>query len=180
MGTKRYRAHERVGFPTPSGKIEFYSEQLKDWGYDPVPVFRERRKQSHSEYPLLFTSWKRAPFRHSGGRQVPSLRSLHPEPRVILHPETPKANGIADGDEVDIETSLGRIVQKALVDNGIRPDVIGIDSAWWFPEREASRQFDWDRANVNILTEDSPPWDPEMGKPNLRGLPCRIEKAAGR
>ena len=174
-GTKLYREHERTGFPTPSKKIDLFSERLKEWGFDPVPVFREKSMQPCSQYPLLFTSWKRAAFRHSGGRQIPSLRRLNPEPLVTIHPETARTHGIVDGDAVFIETSFGRIVQKAFVDDGIRPDVVGIDFGWWFPEKKGSPQFDWDKANVNILTDDSRPWSP-MGTPNLRGLPCKIGK----
>ncbi len=37
-------------------------------------------------YPLIFTSWKSSAYRHSGGRQIDSLRTCHPEPMVYLHP----------------------------------------------------------------------------------------------
>jgi anaerobic selenocysteine-containing dehydrogenase len=176
-GTKLYREHERTGFPTPSKKIELFSERLEECGLDPVPLYRDKGARPSPQYPIHFTSWKRAAFRHSGGRQIPSLRSLNPEPLVTIHPDTARAHGIADGDGVFIVTPLGRIVQKACIDDGIRPDVVGVDFGWWFPEKKESVQFDWDKANVNILIDDDLPWS-EMGTPNVRGLPCRIEKKA--
>jgi anaerobic selenocysteine-containing dehydrogenase len=27
-----------IGFLTPSGKVELYSNQLKEWGFDPLPL----------------------------------------------------------------------------------------------------------------------------------------------
>jgi anaerobic selenocysteine-containing dehydrogenase len=40
-GSKSYRVYGDSGFPTPSGKVELYSEQLEEWGFDPLPVYRE-------------------------------------------------------------------------------------------------------------------------------------------
>ena len=40
-GKWEYRGYEKKGFNTPSGKVEIYSQQLKDWGYDPLPSYRE-------------------------------------------------------------------------------------------------------------------------------------------
>ena len=37
---KRYY-FRRVGFPTPSGKVEIASEKLRKLGYDPLPVYHE-------------------------------------------------------------------------------------------------------------------------------------------
>lgn len=36
-----YRKYEKEGFKTPSGKVELYSRQLKDLGFDPLPRYRE-------------------------------------------------------------------------------------------------------------------------------------------
>ena len=82
----RYRKYEQNGFKTPSGKVELYSSRLKKWGFDPLPIYYEPPETPHSdpqlakEYPLILTSWKLRPYRHSGGRQIGSLRNSHPEP----------------------------------------------------------------------------------------------------
>jgi anaerobic selenocysteine-containing dehydrogenase len=34
-------AYEDFIFKTPSGKIEIYSEQMKEWGEDPLPSYSE-------------------------------------------------------------------------------------------------------------------------------------------
>ena len=41
-------------FATPSGKIEFYSPQLKDAGFDPVPRYRRPAAGPPGSFRLLF------------------------------------------------------------------------------------------------------------------------------
>jgi anaerobic selenocysteine-containing dehydrogenase len=117
---------------------------------------------------------KKAPFRHSGGKQIPSLRKLHPEPIVLIHPETGKKNGITDGSWVVIEAALGRITQKATFDSAIDPGVVSADYGWWTPESSEEKLFGWQDSNVNILIDDGIAVGREMGTPRLRGVPCRI------
>jgi anaerobic selenocysteine-containing dehydrogenase len=183
QGRKGYRRHEKEGFKTPSGKVELFSDRLKKWGFDPLPTWHEPPETPLSapelakEYPLVFTSWKSGVFRHSGGRQISSLREAHPEPVVWLHPDTAGKQGIADGDRVYIETQRGRIRQKARLTKDIDPRVAGVDYAWWFPEHGPANLYGWKEANLNVLTQDGPPYGREMGTPNLRGALCRIRKA---
>jgi hypothetical protein len=56
--------------------------------------------------------------------------------------------------------------------------VVGVDYAWWFPEKGAGGMYGWAEANLNILTDDAPPWGAEMGTPNLRGILCKVYKAS--
>ncbi len=76
-----------------------------------------------------------------------------------------RRSGIAEGDAVFIESKRGRIRQKATLDTGIDPRVVSVGYGWWFPERGESQMYGWDEANLNILTDDSPPYSPEMGPP---------------
>ena len=183
-GVKQYRSHEANGFETPSGKVELYSSRLKEWGFDPLPTYYEPPETplSHpelaKEYPLILTSWKVAPFRHSGGRQITTLRGSHPEPVVIIHPQTAGKLGIREGDWAYIETKRGRMRQKAALTDNIDPRVVGVDYGWWFPEKEASSLHGWAESNINILTDDQPPYNREMGTTNLRGFLCKVYKAS--
>ncbi len=184
VGTKEYRKHEKDGFATPSKKIELYSQRLKDWGFDPLPTYRETPETPMSapelatEYPLIFTSWKVDEFRHAGGRQIESLRKHHPEPVIWIHPDTAAGLDIRDGDAVYIETKRGRIQQKALLTADIDRRVVGVDYGWWFPEKGPETMYGWADANVNILTDDAPPWGRELGTPSLRGILCKVYKAS--
>ena len=146
-GNKQYRSYESQGFATPSGKVELYSSQLKEWGFDPLPTYHEPPETPYSdpelakEYPLIFTSWKSEPYRHSEGKQIASLRGSHPEPIVTIHPETAGKLGIEEGNWVCIETKRGSIKQKATLSADIDPRVVGVDYSWWFPEKGASELY---------------------------------------
>jgi len=180
QGAKEYRKYEKEGFKTPSGKVEIYSSRLDEWGHDPLPVYHEPPETPYSapelakEYPLILTSYHQAPFRHSNNRQIASLREREPEPLVEIHPETAARLAVDDGDMVYIETKRGRIKQRAVLTEGIDPRVIGVSYAWWFPEQGVETLHGWQESNINILTASEPPYNPEIGSTNLRGILCRV------
>lgn len=179
---KEYRLYKKNGFQTPSGKVELYSKTLKERGFDPLPTYRRIPETPYSnpdlarEYPFIFTSWKSSPYRHSGGRQIDSLRGSYPDPVTIINPQTAQGLGIKEGDWVYIETKRGRIKQKAHLSEDLDPRVVGLDYGWWFPEKGASGRYGWKESNVNILTDDESPFNPEMGSSNLRGILCKVYK----
>jgi anaerobic selenocysteine-containing dehydrogenase len=182
-GVKQYRHYQANGFNTPSGKVELYSSNLKQWGFDPLPTYHELPETPYSdpelakEYPLIFTNWKPGVFRHSMLRQVSSLRSAHPEPIVNINPQTAKKLRIKDGDWVYIETKRGRIKHKAGLTDSLDPRVVVIEHGWWYPEQGITDLHGWTESNANILTNNKPPYSREMGTPTLRGILCKVYKA---
>ena len=90
--------------------------------------------------------------------------------------ETAGKLGIKDGDWVYIENKRGKIKQKAALTTGIDPRVVIADYDWWFPEKGASELYGWAESNVNMLTNDKPPFNREIGSANLRGFLCRVYK----
>jgi len=182
VGSKQHRSYQSQGFNTPSGKVELYSNQLKEWGFDPLPTYYEPPETPYSnpelveEYPLVFTSRKRGCYRHSGGRQIASLRGSHPDPTTYIHPQTAEGLGIANGDWVYIETKRGRIKQRAFLSTDIDPRVVLVDYGWWFPEDKPADLYGWAMSNINILTDDRPPFSREAGSPQMRGIMCKVYK----
>ena len=181
-GDKDYYHYKAKGFNTPSRKVELFSDRLRDWDFDPLPIYREPPETPYSnpelakEYPLIFTSWKSEYYRHSGQRQVKTLRAQHPDPLVYIHPDIAAELGINEGDWVWIATKRGRIQQKAALSDDIDPRVVGVDYAWWFPEKGADQQYGWKESNINILTNDTPPYNKELGSTSLRGILCKVYK----
>ncbi len=179
---------KQTGFATPSGKAELYSNVLEKLGYDPLPFFEEppespvRTPDIEKEYPLILTTGGRVrPLFHSEMRQFGiGMREQHPDPLMDIHPETASKFGIADGDWACIETLRGVIKQKANITEKIHPDVINVESHWWFPEQpaeEPSLHGLW-QSNANILTlEDPDICDPLTGGWALRALLCKVYKA---
>jgi anaerobic selenocysteine-containing dehydrogenase len=175
-----YRSYEKKGFSTPSGKIEIYSEQLKQWGYEPLPCHLNLPGSSGEflkEYPLIFTSAKDPFFFHSAYRNITSLRKLSPDPVLLIHPKTALQSGIEEGDWVAVETEMGSIRQKAKMDGEIDPRVIILSFGWWFPERKDLELSGWKESNLNVLTNNNPPYEPAIGSTPLRAIHCRIYKS---
>jgi len=177
---KRYRKYESHGFGTPSSKVELYSAQLEEMGIDPLPAYVEPAQTPLSfpdmvkEYPLVLTDYKNPFYYHSSHRNIPSLRKLSPEPVIEMNPETGKKLGLTENASVFIETPTGKIRQKLRWNKDLDPRVVTVAHGWWFPEGDPGSLYNWDAANLNILTDDSYPCDPAMGAPTLRGIMCKV------
>jgi len=180
-GKWEFRSYEKTGFSTPSKKFEIYSEQLKQWGYYPLPSSSDlsvTSAGSDTKYPLIFTSAKDPFFFHSAYRNITSLRKISQEPTLLIHPDTASQSGIKEGDWVAVETERGSIRQKAKLDSEINPRIIVLSYGWWFPERKDLELSGWKESNLNILTDNNPPYEPAIGSTPLRAIPCRISKSA--
>ncbi len=176
----------RGGFGTSTGKLELYSTVLEKLGYDPLPEYAEpsespvSRPDLAAKYPLMLINGGRfQPYFHSEYRQIPSIRKRRPEPKVQIHPDTAKKFGIQDGDWVWIESPRGRVRQKAELFDGIHPQVVHGEHAWWFPEKpgaEPSLGGVWE-SNINVLTDGDPDHcNPKSGGWPLKTAMCRIYK----
>jgi thiosulfate reductase/polysulfide reductase chain A len=180
----KYRKFEEAGFRTPTGKIELYSTRFEQMGYAPLPSYEEPPESPVScpdvakNYPLVLTTGRRIPyFFNSEHRQIETLRKASRDPMADIHPDTAARYGIKKGDWIWIETRRGRMRQRARINTGIDPRVISAEHGWWFPEKSAPDYGVW-QSNVNLLTDNGPPYDPAMGTYQLRALLCRIAKAA--
>jgi len=179
----KYKKYEEKGFRTPSKKVELYSSVLKRMGYNPLPTYTEppespaSKPELHKDFPfVLITGSRRREFFHSEHRQIKSLRKYRPDPCAEIHPSVAKITGVDDGDWVIVSSPRGEIRMKAIITEKIHPSVISIDHGWWFPEK-SERNFGVWESNANLLTNDSPPYDPAFGSYQLRGLLCNIRKA---
>ena len=176
-----------LGFATPSGKIELYSNVLKELGYDPLPFYEEpaesniRTPDVAKDYPLILTTGGRfMPQFHSEHRHIGyGMREQHPDPLMDIHPDTAKKLGIADGDWAWIETRRGVIKQKARYNPGMLPEVVNCEASWWFPEKPGREPsvFGVFESNPNVLTISDPDaCDPVTGGWPLRALLCKVYK----
>ena len=87
------RPDEKPGFNTPTGRVELYSTIMEECDLDPLPYFEEPPESPVStpeiakESPLVWTTGaKTRAFFHSEHRQIPSLRSMNPDPLTEIHP----------------------------------------------------------------------------------------------
>lgn len=100
-------------FPTPSGKVEFYSTQLAAAGFDPVPKFKKPEEPPADFYRLLFG---RAPV-HSFSRTQSNriLMDMMEENEVWVNPNVADKWGLKTGQHVRLKNQDGVVSNKIKV-----------------------------------------------------------------
>jgi anaerobic selenocysteine-containing dehydrogenase len=125
------------GFPTASGKCEFYSAQMAADGLDPLPGYTAPYESPASnpelaaKYPLAMISPPQRNFLNSTFVNVKSLRAAEGEPQLDIHPDDSAARGIKHGEMVRIFNDRGSFVAKARVTAKARPGLVVGLSVWW-------------------------------------------------
>ena len=109
-------------FQTSSGKIEIASSFLAQVGQKAVPTWQEPSAPPPGQFYLL--SGKVAQHSQMGTQNNLWLHELFPENRAWIHPAPARERGIADGDEIVIESPVGKVRIRAYVTEGIRPDCL--------------------------------------------------------
>jgi anaerobic selenocysteine-containing dehydrogenase len=166
------------GFPTPTRRIEIYSERLLQHGYQPVPAFAATDIPAGTrEFPLRLSSAKTVAFCHSQHRNIASLRRLAPDPTLEMPPEAALERGIKESDWVRIKTRDGTAVARAKLLPGLSPDTVVGQHGWWVDGPSGSP---YDRshplaANLNQVMSTAAA-DPISGSIALRCSWCEVEK----
>ena len=138
-------------FRTPSGKAEFYSEDLKQQGLDPVVAFTPPDESRHGKksigFPLELLARKPDNHLNSTFANLPSVRELEPAlGHLEMHASDAGPRGIKDGDRVRAFNSRGEIVLEARVNGSVPSGVVAARLDW--PRFHASGR------NINVLTSE--------------------------
>jgi anaerobic selenocysteine-containing dehydrogenase len=138
------------GFPTPSGKCEFFSERVAKLGLDGLPdhVGNYETPGSSDRYPLAMISPPHRNFLNSTFVNVDSLRASEGEPVLEIHADDAAARGIVTGSTVRVFNDRGEYLCKAEVTERARPGVVNGLGVWW-------RKFGLAGTNVNQLTSQN-------------------------
>lgn len=138
------------GFPSPSGKCEFYSQRLADMGQDGLPDYIANYEvpQANAEFPLAMISPPARNFLNSSFVNLQSLRDIETEPVLEMHPEDAQTRGIQDGDVIRVFNQRGTYHCKAQLNNRARPGVVNGLGIWW-------RKLGLNGTNVNELTSQN-------------------------
>ncbi|MFC1884695.1 molybdopterin-dependent oxidoreductase [Thermodesulfobacteriota bacterium] len=144
-------------FPTPSGKIEIYSQRaadLKNPLCPPIPKYLRTREDRNdplaAEYPLQLITPHPKNRVHSEMFLVPWLREVE-EHRAWINPADADPRGVKDGNEILVFNDRGKVAIKAWVTERIMPGVISIfEGAWYNPDKKGIDRG----ACANTLTRD--------------------------
>ena len=171
------------GFPTPSRKVEFWSETFLDHGYAAMPDFVEpamspiARPDLAKSFPLILTCAKPSLFCQTQHRALPGLRRRTLDPEIELNPATASARGIGNGDWVEVRTPAGGMRARARFSDKLDPRVVVGEHGWWQGCDELGvgdfDPFDPNGSNFN-LTIDVSIRDPVSGTPSHRSNVCEV------
>jgi anaerobic selenocysteine-containing dehydrogenase len=130
------------GFPTPSGRLEFYSSTLARWGWPELALPTYVRSHVHPDHlepgqmPLISTF--RLPVQiHTRSANAKWLDEIAHTNPLWMHTSDAQRLGLRTGDLVRVETTIGYFVVKAWVTEGIRPGVVACShhmGRWKLPD----------------------------------------------
>ncbi len=118
-----------VGFGTPSHRIEIYKESFKKYGFNPMPVYKRLESRNKKPDELVLTTYKVNVHTQSRTASLKFLAELYHKNPAWINPKTANSRGIKDGDLIRVTSTLGHIVTRAHVTQGIHPDVVAISTA---------------------------------------------------
>ncbi|WP_422648014.1 Molybdopterin oxidoreductase [Cupriavidus sp. H18C1] len=139
------------GFPSPTGKCQFYAAEMAKDGLDPLPGYVPPYEAPASapelaaRYPLAMISPPARNFLNSTFVNVDSLRATEGEPHLDIHPDDAAARGIADGMMVRAFNDRGSMQARARVTDRARQGLVVGLSIWW-------KKLAPDGKNANELT----------------------------
>ncbi|MGC8603190.1 MAG: molybdopterin-containing oxidoreductase family protein, partial [Desulfomonilaceae bacterium] len=167
----------KLGFKTPSGKMEFKSRVLEKYkerpGFEALPVYtppkhsRELTPERSREYPFILNTGSRLPmFIHTRTFRLSWTKSLRPNhPAADINPYDAARLAIKQDEAILISTRKDAIVVKANLTQMVQPGTIHMFHGHA-------------KADTNILF-DGDYLDPLSGFPGFKSALCNIEKVQG-
>jgi len=168
-------ADNQPEFGTPSGKIELYSKQLAEKGFDPVPKYTKHPQPQAGSFRLLFG---RAPL-HTFSRTTNNfmLTDLQQENSLWINTKKGKELGLKNGDYVMLENqdgvrSPGRILVK--LTQRMRGDAVYMNHGFGVHSKAMTRANGQGIADDDLMTDAA--IDPIMGGTAMRRNFVKIVK----
>jgi thiosulfate reductase / polysulfide reductase chain A len=124
---------------TPSGKIELRSTLLEEAGYPSFPPYEAVTRPEGDQFRLVVG--RVAAHTHVSTQNNPYLSELFPENTLWINKQRAAALGIADGQEVQVQSSRGSGVIKAFVTDLIHPEAVFMVHGFGHEARSATRSF---------------------------------------
>ncbi|HEX8844931.1 MAG TPA: molybdopterin-dependent oxidoreductase [Pyrinomonadaceae bacterium] len=136
------------GFPTPSGRLEFYSRTLADWGWheESIPVYIKSHVHPENladDQTVLISTFRLAVQIHTRSANAKWLDEIAHTNPLWIHPAHAARLKVRTGDLVRVETEIGHFVVRAWVTEGIRPGIVACSHHMgrWKLTEEGQRQL---------------------------------------
>ncbi len=150
-----------AGFPTPSRKLEIYSQTMRDWkwgeyalpAYIKSHVHPDQVNRAKNEFVLLST-FRLPTMIHTRSANAKWLVEISHKNPAWLHPEDARRLGIQNGDIVRVTTDIGYFVDKVWVTESIRPGVVACSHHMGRWRLDAQGGSGWLSAQVKLERGD--------------------------
>lgn len=159
-------------FNTPSGKIELASQTLADNGFSPVPVWEEPVRNEPGTFYLL--SGKVAQHTQCATQGNQLLHERVPTNPLWINPRPAAERGIQDGDEVWVESEVGRVQAVAQVTEKIRPDCVYLSPGFGHVSKALTTSYGQGTSDGSLHLSFI---DPRSGSQALSQTCVTVEKA---
>ncbi len=100
-------------FPTPSGKIEFYSLQLAEAGFDPVPKYKQPPQPPPGYFRLLYGRTPVHSFSRTQSNRI--LMDMVDENEVWINQDIANRYGLKSGDHIRLKNQDGVVSNRVKV-----------------------------------------------------------------
>lgn len=150
--------------PTPTGRIEFFSDTIAGYGYPDCPghpVWLEPEEwlggPAAARFPLQLIANQPRTKLHSQldvGSHSRSVKIAEREP-VRLHPDEAAARGLREGEIVRLFNDRGSCLAGLVTDAGVRPGIAQLSTGAWYDPDPADPSH-CRHGNPNVLTADRP------------------------
>lgn len=115
--------------PTPSGRIELYSEAMLAAGLSPVPAYAPLLEPE--DLPFLFVSGPNHSYLNSTFANQDRMKRLEKSPRVDMNPVDAAVRGLRTGDTVRLRNARGECRIGLRVTDAVLPGVLVTQGLWW-------------------------------------------------
>lgn len=143
--------------PTPSGRIEIFSERIAGFGYADCPGHPVWLDKPTADYPLHLLSNQpktrlHSQYDHGSYSRASKIQQREP---LTLNTDDARARGIRDGDVVKVFNDRGAFLAGVIVSDSIRPGVAQIATGAWFDPLVQGEPGSLEKhGNPNMITQD--------------------------
>jgi len=145
----RVNGNVKRGFPTPSGRLEFFSRTLAEWGwpefaiptYFPSHVHPENLEKDETILISTFRLPVQIHTRSANSKWLDEIAHTNP---LWIHPSHAATLGVKTGELVRVETEIGHFVVPAWVTEGIKPGIVACShhmGRWKLRDDDGQRQM---------------------------------------
>lgn len=136
------------GFPTPSGRLEFFSRTLADWGWPEYSIPSYFKSHVHPanldhDQTILISTFRLPVQIHTRSANSKWLDEIAHTNPLWIHPTHAANLNVRTGQLLRVETEIGHFVVPAWVTEGIKPGIVACSHHMgrWKLSDEGQRQL---------------------------------------